>query len=95
MLQIATFMARQVQFPNLHQLDGRDRANLAFSGLIFHLTPRKEEGFRCEWEALLGVFRCVWACCVDLGEKLTVRLEEINEFRFIWASSQPVRATLA
>jgi hypothetical protein len=32
----------------------------------------EEEGFRCEREATPGVTQCIWACCVDLGEKDTV-----------------------
>jgi len=33
------------------------------------LRNQKEEGFRCEGEDVQGVSHCVWACCVDLGEK--------------------------
>jgi hypothetical protein len=36
------------------------------------LTTQKEEGFGCEREATPGVTKCVWVCCVDLGEKDTV-----------------------
>jgi hypothetical protein len=36
------------------------------------LRNQKEEGFTCEREAVQGVSHCVWACCVDLGEKDTV-----------------------
>jgi hypothetical protein len=30
---------------------------------------KDEQGFRCEEQTTRGVTRCVWACCVDLGEK--------------------------
>jgi hypothetical protein len=37
------------------------------------LRNQKQEGFRCERESNPRVSHCVWACCVDLGEKDTVR----------------------
>jgi hypothetical protein len=42
------------------------------------LRNQKEEGFRCEGEDVQGVSHCVWACCVDLGEK------EIVHFATLW-----------
>jgi len=42
------------------------------------LRNQKEEGFRCEREAIQGVSHCVWACCVDLGEK------DIVHFATLW-----------
>jgi hypothetical protein len=42
------------------------------------LRDQKEEGFRCEKERVPGVLHCVWACCVDLGEK------EIFHFATLW-----------
>jgi hypothetical protein len=42
------------------------------------LRNQREEGFRCEREAVQGVSHCVWACCVDLGEK------DIVHFATLW-----------
>src|SRR5215831_15768957 len=42
------------------------------------LRNQKEEGFRCERESVQGVSRCIWACCVDLGEK------GIVQFATLW-----------
>jgi len=42
------------------------------------LRNQKEEGLRCEREAIQGVSHCVWACCVDLGEK------DIVHFATLW-----------
>jgi hypothetical protein len=42
------------------------------------LRNQKEEGFTCEREAVQGVSHCVWACCVDLGEK------DIVHFATLW-----------
>jgi hypothetical protein len=42
------------------------------------LPNQKQEGFRCEPEASRGVSHCVWACCVDLGEK------DLVHFATLW-----------
>lgn len=42
------------------------------------LRNQKQEGFGCAREANAKVSRCIWACCVDLGEK------DIVHFATLW-----------
>jgi hypothetical protein len=44
--------------------------------LVTTQTPQKKEGFGCEPQGK-GITRCVWACCVDLGEPGTVHFSTL------------------
>jgi hypothetical protein len=54
------------------------RPQTLYTNLLKGQNQNKQEGFRCDREGTSGVTQCIWACCVDLGEK------DIVEFATLW-----------